>query len=365
MAWLFSMLSIVGVRAAVAQTSSVVQLPLTFPTVLEPIRTSACLQVTERRYGASAWWENPKGGDEPAERAFKAVVAALKHKDRDGLWKLSDPESGRDAKQFDQQAGFLFQQFQVLEITAVPWAYEFDGLVVFYPRFRMQGQTQTMSASLAFAHSQDGSFGFLPYRTKRLTFGLVEDWFHAPWGPDKTDHPSYCFDADVRRSTYRVPLVSSDEPQASWHPSALSLRGAPMDTRGPLADLAAQVKTVLEQMKASLGRDTMDEFIRHMDADGAKRTRQWYDSATAADRDIYKRRLSDQRPFFLLDASPLVILYSKTPDGALEVMYFISSHNDFLWTNSTHITVADKVFKDGSLAKAALLEKPFSEFAVK
>ena len=364
-AWLFFIMSVVGFRAAMAETKTVA-LPLTFPTVLQPVRTSACLQVIERRYPSSSWWDNSANNDDPADRAFKAVIAALKQKDRDALWKLSDPDLGRDPKQFDQQAMFLFQQFQVLEIAAVPLAYEFDGLVVFYPKFRMQGQTQTMSASLAFARGQDGTFGFLPYRTKRLTFGLVEDWFHASWGPDKTDHASYCLDDDVRRSTYRVSLVlPSDGPQAAWNPSSLMLRGGPMDTQGPLSGLAGQVRTVLNQMNASLSRGAIDELIRHMDADSAKRTKQWYDTTTDSERDLYKRRLMEQRPFFLFDASPLIVLYAKTPNNGLQVMYFISSHNDLLWTNSTHITIADKVFKNDPLAKAALVEKPFSEFAVK
>jgi hypothetical protein len=132
-----------------------------------------------------------------------------------------------------------------------------------------------------------------------------------------------------------------------------------------LGDLSVQVKAVLDEMKAALSRGATDEFVRHLDAEGAKRTKQWYDSASVSDREIYKRRLADQRPFFLIDASPLVILYAKMPDNSLQVMYFISSHNELLWTNSSHITIADKVFKAGPLAKSALLEKPFSEFAVK
>jgi len=358
-------LFVLGLTTAGAQTNNTANLPITFPTVAEPIPTSACLQVIERRYPASVWWENVKDSDEAADRAFKQVVAALKRKDKDkdALLKLSDPDSLRDAKQFDQQATFLFQQFQVLEIAAVPLAYEFDGLVVFYPKFRMQGQVA--SFSLAFAHHQDGTFGYLPFRTKRLTFELVEEWFHAPWGPDKTDHPTYCFDDDIRRSTHRVSVSSSDGPQASWHPSSLMLRGAPMDARGPSADLAAQVNKVLEQMKTSLNRGAMDEFIKHLDADGARRTKQWYDSASDTERGIFKQRLADQRPFFLLEASPLIVVYAKMPDKSLQVMYLVSSRNDLLWTNSTHITGIDKLFKDGPLARAAQLEKPFSDIAIK
>lgn len=363
-AWVFLISSALLCATAGAQTGKVTQLPLTLPTWVDPIRTSACLQVIERRYAAPAWWGNAKDSDEPADRAFKEVIAALRHKDRDALWKLSDPDLGRDAKQFDQQSSALFQQFQTIEIVAVPWAYEFDGLVVFYPKLRFQGQT--VSASLAFAHRQDGTFGYLPYRIKRLTFELVEDWFHAPWGPDKTDHPTYCFDEDVRRSTHRVSLLtSSDGAQASWHPSALMLRGAPLEAHGALSDLAGQVKGVLDQMKALASRGAMDEFIRHLDPEGSKRTKQWYDTANDREREIYKRRLAEQRPFFLFDAFPLLVVYAKMPDNTLQVMYFVNSRNDLLWTNSTHITVIDKVFKAGPLANKALSEKPFSEFAVK
>jgi len=346
-----------------AQSSSV-RLPIALSTWAEPIRTSACLQVIERHYPDSAWWESATDEGEPADRAFKAVVAALRHKDRDALWKLSDPDLGRDAKQFDQQATALFEQFQGLEIVSVPLAYEFDGLVVFYPKFRMQGETA--SAPLAFAHQQTGAFGYLPYRTKRLTFELVEDWFHAPWGPDKTDHPGYCPDEGVKRCTHRVPLVSSsDGPQAGWHPSYLMLRGAPMNTPGELSDAAAQVNATLDRMKRSLTRGSIDEFFKHLDADGARRTKQWYESTTDSERETYKRRFVQQQPFFLFEASPLIVVYAKTSTDALQVMYFTSRQNDLLWTNSSHITVIDKVFKDGPLLKAAMLPEPFNELAVK
>ena len=166
----FSLLMIFGCTAGVGQTGRMTELPITFPTWTDQVRTSACLQVIERRYASPSWWEKTKDDDDPEEKAFKAVIVALRHKDRDALWKLSDSELGRDTKQFDQQAKILFQQLQDLEIVSVPLAYEFDGLVVFYPKFR--NQEQTGSASLAFAHRQDGTFGFLPYRTKRLTFEL-------------------------------------------------------------------------------------------------------------------------------------------------------------------------------------------------
>lgn len=138
-----------------------------------------------------------------------------------------------------------------------------------------------------------------------------------------------------------------------------------MDAQGSFSDLARGVKVTLDEMNTSLSRNAMDEFIRHLDSEGAKRTKQWYDGANDSEREIYRRKLVQQRPFFLIDASPLLVVYAKMPDNTMQVMYFTNIGNNLRWTNSTHITIVDKVFKAGPLAKAALLEKPFSELAVK
>ncbi len=48
------------------------------------------------------------------------------------------------------------------------------------------------------------------------------------------------------------------------------------------------------------------------------------------------------------------------------VMYFTrTANNEWIWTNASSITDADKVFTVGHLYKAALLSKPFSNFEIK
>jgi hypothetical protein len=53
-------------------------------------------------------------------------------------------------------------------------------------------------------------------------------------------------------------------------------------------------------------------------------------------------------------------------DNTVQVMYFtVRSDNALLWTNSSHITVSDKIFKRGPLYNAASLPRPFSNVATK
>jgi hypothetical protein len=356
----------VGYGAATAEDARVVYLPMSFSTEARVIRTTACLQVTERAYPQTAWWEGTSSHAAGADRAFTAVIAAIKHKDRAALLKATDPEQGKDTKRFDTQAGAFFQQFEVVELIAVPRAYEFDGLAVFFGKLR--AKSQTIYAPFAFAYEGgDGSFGFLPSRTRKLTFELVTDWFMPSDGPPPTDNPPYCADADVKRATHRVSFASaSGSTEGVWRPSYLLLTGAPLDAPGSLARLATEVKSTIDQMKTALRGNQIGDLVKHMTPEGGNRVSAWFASADQTERDRYKASITEEQPFFVFDQSPLVVVYTKSAAGVVHVMYFtFDAAHRLVWTNSAHITVGDRVFKDGPLFNAASAKTPFSSLAIK
>jgi len=349
-----------GCGVAAAQEVRTVHAPMTFDAEAGPLRTSACLQVTERVYPATAWWESPAVNASGPDRAFKSVIAAMKQKDRAALLKLTDPTQARETARFDQQANAFFRQFEVIQLLAVPRAYELDGLVVFFGQFR--SATQTVFVPLVFAHAGDDSFVFLPSRSKQMTLSLVEDWF-APSGKG-TDTPSYCTEAEIKRATHRVALGAS-----TWRPSALLLTGAPFDAPGgqsPVSASAAQVKSTIDQMKAALRGTDVNEFYKYLTPEGADRLRKWFEAAQQTDRDQYKSAFVDQQPFFVFDESPLIVVYIKTRTSGIQVLYFTkTTDNRLLWTNSSNITVSDQVFKQGPLFAASASPQPFSTVVIK
>ncbi len=354
-----------GYSTASAQDARVVSLPLSFSTEARVIRTTACLQVTERVYPQTAWWEDTSGSGAGADRAFKAVIAAFKHKDRAALLKATDPEQGKDTKRFDDQAGAFFQQFDAVELIAVPRAYEFDGLTVFFGKLRAKSQA-TLFAPFAFAHEGDGSFGFLPSRTRKLTFELVTDWFMPSDGPPPTDNPPYCADADVKRATHRISLAAaSGSAQSVWRPSSLLLTGAALDAPGSPARLATQVKTTIERMKTALRANAVDDVAKYMTPEGGSQLKGWFASATQTERDKYKSAIIEDQPFFVFDESPLVVVYTRSTAGIVHVMYFTAdAANRLVWTNSAYITEVDGAFKSGPLSDAASSKPPFSKLAI-
>ena len=349
-----------------AESGRVAYLPTTFKAEGQAIRTSACLQVSERIYPQSAWWEDAGGRAGAPEHAFTAVIAAMKRKDHAALLKLTDATQGKDTKHFDEQAGAFFQQFDTIKLVEVPRAYEFDGLVVFFAK--LQAREEKAFVPMSFAYQNDGSLGFLPSRTQQLTYQLVEGWFQTKWGPSATDNPSYCADTEIRRATHRISLASTaGAAKQSSHPSDLIFVGAPIDARGDLAGLASQVKSTLEKMKSALVSGTIDGFIQFMAPEGGKRLKEWFASASESERNGYKAATINLigQPYFLIDASPLVVAYTKSSVG-VQVMYFtLNGDKKLLWTNSSSLTVSDKVFKTGSLYDSALRVNPFSNIAIR
>src|SRR5947207_11759131 len=94
---------VLGCALAMGQSTRLVYLPMTFHAESQALRTSACLEVSERVYPQAGWWERPSADFTRPEAAFQAVITAMKSKDRAALLRLSDPAQAKDSHDFDQQ----------------------------------------------------------------------------------------------------------------------------------------------------------------------------------------------------------------------------------------------------------------------
>ena len=70
-------------------------------------------------------------------------------------------------------------------------------------------------------------------------------------------------------------------------------------------------------------------------------------------------------PCYLL--LPLLVVYTRTHTREIQVLYFTvaaAAEKRLLWTNSSYLTVSDRVFKQGPLFAAAGSTRPFSSLAI-
>jgi hypothetical protein len=151
------------------------------------------------------------------------------------------------------------------------------------------------------------------------------------------------------------------------HSSELLFVGAPVETPKELAGMASQVKSTLQKMTSALASGTIDGFIKFMAPGDGERLKDGCASASEAERRGFRSATIRRTglPYFLIDASPPVVVYTKSGAGVQVMCFTVPSSNELLWTSSFNLTVSDKVFKRGPLYDAALLANPFSTLAIK
>jgi hypothetical protein len=350
---------------AMAGSGHSVYLPMIFDSG-QTIRTTACLQVAERSYPESAWWEHFSGKADTPEHAFKAMIVATKRKDKAAFFKLAEPTQRSD-KNFNQNMVQFFKSMDAISSFAVPKAYELGSLVVFPVQVK-QGDKVNYLIFL-FTRKNAGGYAFLPYGAEQMSYVIVRDWFNSKWGPAKTDSPEYCTGEDIKRATHRVSLSNAADVKSGLPPSYLYFAGASLNKSEPLSQLGKRVQSTIEEIKTELkspDSGELDHYIKHLTPDGGKGLKEWFASANQLELENYKRAITEQHPFFLIDALPLVVVYTKSPSGSLQVMFFISNaDNELLWTHSSYITDSTKIFTRGPLRDAALELRPFASGLIK
>ena len=360
---LFMLVELFGIQpraAFAASDSSLAYLRLVFNAEEQLEPTSGCFSVRERRYAGAHWWSAPDGAEgQGIEHALKKVMAAFKNKDRESLLQLSDPAS-RDPKIFDHQAAAFFQQFSVLSVTEIPQSVQVDSLVIFFITVEYQGKAT--SAPLVFRKASENQFWFLPERSKSLGYSLAREWFEAASKNAEKSDAFYCTTAEIAKASYRMP-ISSDPAVAAQDRSYLYLAGFQLGESAPQTELTKRIEVTLNALKRSLAGYDGAGPSTTLTAMGEKRLKDWWATADGSQRKNYISAITTQKPFFVFDLSPLIVLYTKSDDGVPRVLYFTPDQRGaLLWTNSSYGTTFDRIFKDGPLYNAAKLDPPFKSF---
>ena len=350
----------VAPAAVRAQEARTIHAPLVFSAEAGTLRTTACLALTERVYPPSKWWETSPGEGAPEERAFKAVIAAIKRKDRAALLKLTDPAQAKDTARV-RPAG---EQF----LSAVRDHPDGRGPARL-PLRRLGGVLRDVSGRRRRPRSSRSSsrasagdtFGFLPSRTKGVTFALVTDWVTAD---DRLADGARPRIATTRPSGGR-PTGWSLAP-AAWRPSTLLLTGVSLDAptrpsgragevaRGDRSDeggIEGRKRRGVSGAHDAAGRGTAERLAGQGPGDGDRRLQDGVRRAAAVLR--LRRVAADRRLHEDEDrADPGALLHRPATHG-------------LLWTNSAYVTTSDGVFKQGPLLAAAAAAKPFSAMVAK
>lgn len=331
-----------------------INLPLIFNTESEPVKTSACLQVAEKNYGDLRWWESKTGNQTPAELSFSKTISAIIKGDKKALYELSDLQD-TEPKNFEQQANAYFEQLKTIQIASTPLAYEFNNIAVFYVKltYTYKNQQKSFFAPFVFSESPDGSFKFLPSRSNHLGYVLLDNWFESGWGPS-TSSPIYCNENELRNSNITIALSASKiEKNKSGRSMQISLNGLQISDK---TEISQKTIEILKKIKSINPEENFDSYRDYMTEDGFKNLKSWYFNLNKDERKSNITAFTDNTPFYLYNEPPLVIAYTSGVRG-VQVIYLISTNNNLLWVNSSHITAMDNLFKSGPVYDYALTKR--------
>lgn len=205
----------------------------------------------------------------------------------------------------------MFEQFAALSLLGAPKLYEFDDLAVFVTRIESGKRVSVLP--FVFVHEPDGSFGFLPNKSRnRSVYDLVENWIavNSQSLASGDLNRDYCSDAAVNQATHRVSLIAAAG-KKPWHPSELFLAGASFDAPGGRAALVAQIKSTIQEMQSAMAAGNINEFVTFMTPEAGKKLEQTLWSTNEMGRQRVKATITERKPFFLFDASPLVVVMCK------------------------------------------------------
>ncbi len=335
--------------ASANEEAEVVYLPLAFSREGEEFKTSACIVL--REYSAA----NNFGG---RGLALERVISAFESKNREVLFELSDPVSGRDPKQFESQMSGFFQAFESDDFVGIRQVFGFGGLMVFF--VELQSDERSFVVPFEFSVGDGESLGFLPYGTRDLSYALFSASYNLPLASSDAAATKHCKLEVVAGATHRIDLPPLD---SSHPPLSLLLRGASMDTPGELKESATQIKAAMAAIERAHAAGDIAEVAAHMTSKGGAKLKGWWEAATPAERNRYKPEVLEE-PFFFFDASPLMVVYTRGQKG-IHVAYFTTSvEGEVLWTNAYYGTVAGSLFKNGALDEAAALDEPFSNVKI-
>lgn len=345
-----------------------VELSLIFDQEGIEIKTSACIRVREKVYGAAGvpWPKFRAEAQTEPETLLTETFAAIQNKDIVRMKELLHPQA---IQEFQEQASAIFPIFEGLQLGDVWGYYRFADRLGFF--FQVNPTGKPFFTDFAFVRDETGNFRFLGDMIRSLTLQSVSDWFQSDWGPAKIRPPVYCTPSLLKRMTHKVRLDRELDKRLDHEshpldsPAELLLIGRNFTDTDIENQPYAALRDKILALKNALRADQLGEYFDGFTERGRKRVEAWFLGAQEEERRKYVESFLAQEPFYVFNADPLFVVYTRTESSVIQVLYFVRDKNgQFRWANAAYATIYDTIFKSRRFAEAASEEKPFDNWKI-
>ncbi len=320
------------------------------------VRTTACLELVERFYDKARPWDVfKKAAKRSPEINLVRIADAIKTRNKSRFFSAVHPVLGSEPKLLNEQWSAYSDLSTGLQFDSVKGYVKFGEYLVYV--VSMAYGKEVFDSSYAFALDQQGKYRFLPYNVEDLLYKAVMEWGESDWGWG--NQRTYCSGKDVERTNMRIPF--SQETKYKKHYPKVMLKGHDVTSgNGNSAPVYRKITKQISNMFAALIAGDVEHYYPYLTKPARAEMRKWYPEATDVQIARFVQSFEDVKPVFVLDADPMYIVYVQTAAFGIRAMFMLDDGKGrYIWTNSSHITPLDAIFKQSMVKKAAAQKIPF------
>jgi hypothetical protein len=338
---LFLALFVLPNSSFASSPKKVVYLPVIFHAHSQLYQTGLCLNAEETNYLEAAWWNEAVSKNQTVEDFFKKVIEAIKSKNRKYLAGISLIDEKSSKQNFDMQIQAYIELFDTKKIISVSKSYYLGDMYVFNVKYEKNGNLYF--SPFAFLKDKGHDFKFLLAGSIDSRYSILRDWLVYSWEKKKD---FYCSDEQVKLMTHKFNFDANFSEKKYG-----SLFFRKLDDKNGKA---------LQKINDFFGADfsDLDKLKNKIFKTDAENFSAWISSASPHDKEIFSNTLKNLKPFFVIDADPLYVVYLNSENN-IEVYYLIEDSEKLFWVNGRYITAIDKIFKQGMMFDEAKQKKPF------
>jgi len=350
----FTAVSGASIVQAAVPVDQRVAIPLVFSVEGDLLRTTACIPLIQKTFGEMPWQVFRKTAKRMPEVTLLRTIEAIKGKNKTRFIEMSHPVLGRDPEQLAFQMNAFMQQLNVVDMVSVDAYIKFDDFLLYMVTMRYQGKD--MRIDFLFALDEQGTYRFLPYRTRDLAYEAVLNWAVSDWGIGGSD-PAYCSDENLAVANHQIPFDEADK----YNKLAASLL---VKARKLKKDPGKQpLLKAVDKMKRLLRAGKYDGFLQELTPKGTQIIGSWFDSVSKEEKAAYAERFFGREPFYVLDAEPFYVVYANDKNYGIQVMYFVKDGSgSYRWANANYGTSLDRIFNQEMVLRSIAQPEPLQEW---
>jgi len=323
-------------------------------------KSNVFLKVTDENYNLTE--EKILKSDEPEDKEIRDLIVSLKNKKVNNIIDTVHSSIQGDESQtlsFVQGAIQYWNKFTAIKVER---RFSYSNEKVYIVSSLLKGKIYKVVIRFAY-DKNSSSFKYVPYGMDNFANYVISMWARQYPLEPKIYKPQSALSYGMLTKDFGYTLIDNAEKNYQFTAAKLVFDGQDFSKKFIYSE---QIKKVYVQMQEALKQNKLDEFLSFHTDLSAKYLKK---SFPTTDNEVYKNFRNTFMSFassFVINASPVFILYSADTTQGYSINYFFKSQKgDYKLANAGVLPISFQVFNGEQFIKALDDKPPFKSLRTK